>query len=305
MAAPAVSIVVATYNRSNVLALAIASALAQTFADWEMHVIGDACTDDSEQVVESFGDPRIHWTNLAVNHGDQSGPNNHGGERSRGRYVAFLNQDDLWFPDHLERCLATLEFEPDTGGAFSPPGFVDPGGGSLRMSPSWTGRYVPTRIIAPASGWLLRREIVDRVGPWRSRQECFVEPSRDWLLRADRAGVRLDQVPYLTVLAVPSGARPNSYRDRDDADQRVLWGRMQAEPGLREELLAQVALATSAELHRPQPLEHAAQAARDAVVVAFGSRWIPIKTAVKYRKRGGLIDDLRRIRGLPPHEHSS
>src|SRR3954449_1280859 len=103
MGSPAVSIVVATYNRSNVLELAIASARAQTFTDWEMHVVGDACTDDSEQVVASFADPRIHWTNLPVNHGDQSGPNNHGVERSRGRYVAFLNQDDLWFPDHLER----------------------------------------------------------------------------------------------------------------------------------------------------------------------------------------------------------
>src|SRR4051812_42918921 len=74
---PAVSIVVATYNRSNVLELAIASVVAQTFTDWELLVVGDACTDDSEQVVESFADPRIVWTNLAVNHGDQSGPSNH------------------------------------------------------------------------------------------------------------------------------------------------------------------------------------------------------------------------------------
>src|SRR3954447_7291706 len=71
MESPAVSIVVATYNRSNVLELAIASVVAQTFTDWERLVVGDACTDDSEQVVESFGDPRIRWENLPVNHGDQ------------------------------------------------------------------------------------------------------------------------------------------------------------------------------------------------------------------------------------------
>src|SRR3954454_6675325 len=95
MESPAVSIVVATYNRSNVLELAIASALAQTFEDWEMLVVGDACTDDSEQVVKSFGDDRIGWTILPVNYGDQSIPNTHGVERSTGRYVAFLNHDDL------------------------------------------------------------------------------------------------------------------------------------------------------------------------------------------------------------------
>src|SRR4051812_46760682 len=109
MGSPAVSIVVATYNRSNVLELAIGSAVAQTFTDWEMHVVGDACTDDSERVISSFGDPRIRWTNLPVNHGDQSGPNNHGVRLARGRYIAFLNQDDLWFPDHLERSIAALE----------------------------------------------------------------------------------------------------------------------------------------------------------------------------------------------------
>ena len=305
MHAPAVSIVVATYNRSNVLELAIASARAQTVADWEMLVVGDACTDDSDQVVASFGDERIRWINLAANHGDQSGPNNHGVERSRGRHVAFLNQDDLWFPDHLERSLRTLEASPGAGGSFGPVGFVDPGDGTLSMAPSWSGRSEPTRVIAPASGWLLRRETVDRIGPWRARHECYEAPSRDWMTRAARQGVTFTQVPHLTVLALPSGARPDSYRNRDDAEQRALLARMRDDPGFREELLAQVALSASAELFRPQPAGHAAQAAKDAVVAARGSRWIPAKNAVKYRKRGGLIDDLRRIRGLPPHEDAS
>jgi hypothetical protein len=125
------------------------------------------------------------------------------------------------------------------------------------------------------------------------------------LTRALRGGETLVQVPYLTVLAMPSGARPGSYLNRDDAEQRRLWERMRTEPAFREELLAQVALSTAAELIRPQPLGHARQAAKDAVVMSFGGRWIPAKTAVKYRRKGGLVDDLRRIRGLPPHEGPS
>jgi glycosyltransferase involved in cell wall biosynthesis len=304
MNAPAVSIVVATYNRSNVLELAIACAVAQTFEDWEMLVVGDACTDDSEQVVARFDEPRIVWENLAVNHGDQSGPNNHGVERSRGRYVAFLNQDDLWFPDHLERCLAALRAAPDAGGVFSPPAIVAPGG-RASMAPSWTDRYESNRVIAPASGWLLRRATIDSVGPWRRRHECFEHPSRDWMTRALRQGVALAQVPYLTVLTIPSGARPRSYADRDDVDQRRLWNGMQSDPAFREELLAEIAIASSAELIRPQPVGHATQAAKDAVVSGVGARWYPLKTALKYRRKGGLVDDLRRIRGLPPHENPS
>jgi glycosyltransferase involved in cell wall biosynthesis len=303
MDSPAVSIVVATYNRSNVLELAIASALAQTVGDWEMHVVGDACSDDSEQVVKRFGDPRIEWTNLAVNVGDQSGPNNHGVARARGRYIAYLNQDDLWFPDHLERCLAVLDAAPAVGGAFSPPAIVAPGGRAA-IAPSWTDRYEANRVIAPASGWLLHRATVERLGPWRRRHESFEAPSRDWMTRALRQGESFAQVPYLTVLSIPSGARPGSYAERDDADQLRLWARMQDDAAFREELLAEIALASSAELNRPQPAEHAKQAVKDTVVVAFGSRWIPAKTALRYRRKGGLVDDLRRIRGLPPHEHA-
>jgi len=303
MDSPAVSIVVAAYNRSNVLSLAIASAVAQTFTDWEMLVVGDACTDDSEQVVKGFSDPRIAWENLRVNHGDQSGPNNHGVAHARGRYIAFLNQDDLWFPDHLERSVATLEAHPEAGGTFSPVVFVDPDG-SVSMAPSWTGRYEPNRVIAPATGWLLLRSTVRRVGPWRTRQECYEAPPRDWLTRAWRCGVKLAQVPYVTVLVMSSGMRPDSYADRDEYDEGRLWERMQKDPDLRESILAEIALRSSAELNRPQPAEHARQAVKDAIVSAFGSRWIPAKTAVRYRRKGGLMDDLRRIRGLPPHEHA-
>jgi glycosyltransferase involved in cell wall biosynthesis len=269
-----------------------------------MIVVGDACTDDSEQVVASFGDPRIRWENLAVNHGDQSGPNNHGVERTSGRHVAFLNQDDLWFPDHLERCLATLDAAPEAGGAFSPPAIVAPGG-RAQLAPSWTDRYEANRVIVPASAWLLRRATIDRVGPWRARHECYEHPSRDWMTRALRQGVVLAQVPYLTVLTIPSGARPGSYADRDDADQRILWKGMREDPPFRERLLADIALRSSAELIRPRPAGHAKQAAKDAVVSAFGSRWYPLRAALKYRRKGGLVDDLRRIRGLPPHENAS
>jgi glycosyltransferase involved in cell wall biosynthesis len=296
MDSPAVSIVIATYNRSNVLELAIASAVAQTFADWEMHVVGDACTDDSEQVVASFGDPRIHWTNLPVNHGDQSIPNNHGVDRSRGRHVAFLNHDDLWFPDHLERCVAQLEASA-AHGVFSPVGRIG-SDGEVRIAPSWTGRYVANRVVAGASGWLVRREAMDRVGPWRSRSEIRDIPSRDWLTRALRSGVTLEQMPYLTVLHTPSAVRPGSYANRDDAEQRVMLERITGDPRFREELLTGIAFREAAERRRPQPLGHVLQAAKDALVVSFGDRWAPVKNAVRYGRKGGLMEEYRRTRGL-------
>src|SRR5438552_3536771 len=60
-AVPRVSVVIATYNWSSVLPFSIGSVLRQTFSDFEVLVIGDGCTDDSERVVAAIDDPRIRW----------------------------------------------------------------------------------------------------------------------------------------------------------------------------------------------------------------------------------------------------
>lgn len=85
--APLVSVIVSTYNWSSVLRYALLSAQSQTFREFEVLVIGDGCTDDSEEVVASLGDPRFRWENLPVNHGHQSAANNRGLALARGKWV--------------------------------------------------------------------------------------------------------------------------------------------------------------------------------------------------------------------------
>jgi GT2 family glycosyltransferase len=58
---------------------------AQTRSDWELIVVGDACTDDTADVVATFPDPRIRFVNLPENVGEQSGPNNEGVRLGHGR----------------------------------------------------------------------------------------------------------------------------------------------------------------------------------------------------------------------------
>ena len=108
-AEPLISIVTATYNRSSVLRYALASVRRSTRADWEHLVIGDGCTDDTADVVAEAADPRVRFHNLPANFGEQSAANNKGFELARGRYVAYLNHDDLWFPDHLETLVTAIE----------------------------------------------------------------------------------------------------------------------------------------------------------------------------------------------------
>lgn len=136
----AVSVIIATYNRSNVLVHTLRSLLRSTDTDWEALVIGDACTDDTAEVVASFDDPRITFTNLPRNIGEQSGPDNEGLRRATGRYIAHLDHDDLWFPDHLERAVGALR---DTGVVLDATSRVGRRGGRLAAC-----ARVPQRPVA-------------------------------------------------------------------------------------------------------------------------------------------------------------
>jgi glycosyltransferase involved in cell wall biosynthesis len=116
--APLVTVIVATFDSRLTMASALASAQRQTCPDFEVWVVGDACTGDSECAVTALADPRFAWTNLARNSGSQSGPNNEGLRRARGRYVAHLGHDDLWFPWHLATLLEAAA--RDAAGVASP-----------------------------------------------------------------------------------------------------------------------------------------------------------------------------------------
>ena len=106
---PLVSVLISAYNWSSVLAHAFSSALGQRYPAFEVIVVGDVCTDDSEQVVRAVGGGRVRWENLPENSGSESAPYNRGIELARGEYVAYLGQDDLWHPDHLAHLVAAVE----------------------------------------------------------------------------------------------------------------------------------------------------------------------------------------------------
>jgi hypothetical protein len=299
---PLVSIVCATYNRSAVLALALDTALRQTIADIEVIVVGDACTDDTEAVVAAITDPRVRWIGRAVNFGEQSQPNNDGVAAARGRYVAFLNQDDLWWPDHLATALEHIEREP-ADLVFTFAAAVRPDGGVEPIAASTSGRY-ERHLGVPATTWLLRRELAEQIGPWRPARQTLVAPSQDWLCRADRAGHVLAQAPHLTALVLYSAARPGSYREHAGADEHAPWhARLLADPaGLREEILTRLAIGAGAAALAPRPLRAgllrvAKDGARRAAIRA-GYTPAHLLNALRYGRAGGFIAHARRVRGL-------
>lgn len=108
---PLVSVVIATYNRAKLIGETIQSILDQTFTDFELIIVSDGSTDNTDEIVASFADPRIRFLQQA-NSGRPAVPRNLGIRESRGKYVAFSDDDDIWLPGKLA---AQLHDFPDEG----------------------------------------------------------------------------------------------------------------------------------------------------------------------------------------------
>lgn len=103
-----VSIISPSYNCAPFIAGSIRSVLSQTYENWEMIIVDDCSTDDSEAIVRTFGDSRIRYFRNERNVG-AAVSRNRALREAKGRWIAFLDCDDLWAPDKLERQVRFME----------------------------------------------------------------------------------------------------------------------------------------------------------------------------------------------------
>ncbi|MEV5812194.1 glycosyltransferase family 2 protein [Streptomyces mutabilis] len=205
---PRVSVICPTYNRSRAILDTLASVTAQTVTDWEMLVVSDGSTDDTDDWVRHGArtDPRIRLLRTE-RHGHPSGPRNTALAEARGEFVAYLDHDDQWRADHLEVVLSLLE-----GGAeLAATGFElrDPRG-TLRAASQpyemcWHPEFQVLGVVFEPSRVAHRRGLAERVGGWRAG--AGLEDWDLWLRMTD-AGARFTTVAdRTTVLLDDSGTR--------------------------------------------------------------------------------------------------
>jgi glycosyltransferase involved in cell wall biosynthesis len=110
---PKVSIIIPTYNRADYLRITLQSIKNQTFHDFEVIVVDDGSpNDEANKVCAEFSFCRY----LKIeNSGGPAKPRNVGIDLAKGQYIAFVDDDDLWFPDKLEKQVAILNSHPDYG----------------------------------------------------------------------------------------------------------------------------------------------------------------------------------------------
>lgn len=116
-----ISVVVPTYNRARFLRFALNSVLAQTYRDFEVVVVDDGSTDETEHLVSEYSG-RVRYI-YQENRG-RGAARNVGVQHATGEYIAFLDSDDVWYLDKLARQIAFLEANPDSMFVHGPVDFV-------------------------------------------------------------------------------------------------------------------------------------------------------------------------------------
>ena len=129
MSRPTVSIIVPTYDRAALLPRALDSVIAQTFEDWEIVLVDDGSTDETDSLAWDYASrlgPRFSY--VRQSNAGSSAARNRGIEAGRGRFVAFLDSDDEFLPDKLERQMKLFELRPELGFIYSDFSFIDDDG---------------------------------------------------------------------------------------------------------------------------------------------------------------------------------
>jgi len=232
MSLPLITVIIPTYNSSGTLRLTLETVLRQAFKDYEVWIVGDGCSDDSEQAVASFGDDRFHWLNLPENSGTPSKPRNEGLKNAKGQYVAYLGHDDLWFPWHLERLvkhiqLTDCDFVYSLGAAIGPEGVV-----SFFSLPE--SLETPHGGISP-SNWMHNRSLIEKIGPWSLKTK--VADDQEFLKRLWAYKVKIGFHREISTLKFPANFW-KMYSLSSDFPQTEYVNAMNRDAvGLRQEML--------------------------------------------------------------------
>ncbi len=212
---PKVSVVLPTYNRAQYLDRAISSVLNQSFSDFELIIVDDASTDDTEKVVSMFNDDRIKYIKNEKNLGG-AGARNVGIKHAKGDFIAFQDSDDEWHPEKLKEQMEVFKkAEPDVAVVYTafirkvgdkefivPPPSVKKKEGNIYRELLYHVNFVgtPTAVV--------RKKAIEKVGGFDQRFPRL----QDWdlfLRLAKHYKFKFISKPLLTAYDVPGNISSN------------------------------------------------------------------------------------------------
>jgi len=167
-----ISVIIPTYNRMHIIKDAIETVLNQSYQNFEIVIVDDGSTDNTQEVVKNFNDSRIKYI-YQSNSGKPSIARNTGIKQASGNFIAFLDSDDFWHPQMLERHINAFNNNPNVGFTINWNSYVSFEGNELYQKACLANnqieyiRYIllnPDYTYPGPSGSLVKKECFDKVG---------------------------------------------------------------------------------------------------------------------------------------------
>lgn len=250
---PLVSVVMPVYRRADAVGAAIDSVRAQQHTNWELVVVDDGSGDETAEVVRGIAadEPRIRL--IERENGGAGAARNTGLAAVRGDFVAFLDADNTWRPEHLSAALAAL-LETDGPGVHTAVRMVGANNADDSTAPVETyrgedgsledllaGNFIDLNVL------VVRRDVAAAVGPFDETLRRWID--WEWLLRI---GERFGVPAYVPVLGVDydnvrdprrvSSAQPASWQEVALARHRIDWDALAAAAPTRDAALVSVVM---------------------------------------------------------------
>jgi glycosyltransferase involved in cell wall biosynthesis len=220
---PVVTVVISTWNRGALLLPTLKSVLQQSFKDFEIIIVGDGCTDDTEEVIAPFLNDRVRWINLPHNCGVQSFPNNVGIAKARGCYIAYLGHDDIWDKHHLQSLTDLLQTDHTIDFAVAGMIFHGPPDSDFEMI---TGLFesddAKFKHVFPPGSVMHKRACVKKIGLWRGTNSCRAPIDWDFQIRAANAGCRYASTGGISVHKFSAAQRYLYYLEQSCSEQQAM-----------------------------------------------------------------------------------
>lgn len=197
-----ISVLMSTYNRAAYVRQAIDSVLTQTYKDLELIIVDDGSTDNTREIIESYEDDRIRYMPLAQN-SFYCYAANYGLKSCKGDYVAFINSDDEWLPEKLEKQLHFMEENPTCGACFSEvylmdgeglditdevPGMRDVFATRFESRKEWMNYLIRIGNCLCHPSALVRKNILDEIGGF-NLMYCQLADHDLWIRILEKASV--------------------------------------------------------------------------------------------------------------------
>lgn len=149
MSEPIISIMMPAYNAQEYIAAAIESVLAQTFTGWELVIVDDGSTDRTPEIIRRFDDRRIRY--FRQENAGEAAARNTALHKMHSRWLAFLDADDRYLPEHLELTLAYLQNNPEKDAVYTDGLHIDTQGRQLQS--------LSSRRRGPFEGWIFEEVV--------------------------------------------------------------------------------------------------------------------------------------------------